>query len=83
MDTRNTTSTGARSPAEDTTTQLRHKVEDAASKVADQGREAGDRVQQVAGNMKSAVDKSVHDQPMATLAIAAVVGFVLGAIWKS
>jgi ElaB/YqjD/DUF883 family membrane-anchored ribosome-binding protein len=83
METRNTTSTGARSPVEDTTTQLRHKVEDAASKVAEQGREAGDRVQQVAGNMKSAVDKSVHDQPMATLAIAAVVGFVLGAIWKS
>jgi ElaB/YqjD/DUF883 family membrane-anchored ribosome-binding protein len=54
-----------------------------ASRVAEQGREAGDRVQEVAGNVKSAVDKSVKDQPMATLAMAAVLGFVLGAIWKS
>jgi ElaB/YqjD/DUF883 family membrane-anchored ribosome-binding protein len=38
---------------------------------------------EVAGNLKGAVDKSVKDQPMATLALAAVVGFVLGAIWKA
>ena len=54
-----------------------------ASRVAEQGREVGDQVQEVAGNLKGAVDKSVKDQPMATLAIAAVLGFVLGAIWKS
>jgi len=58
-------------------------VEGAASKVAEQGREAGERVQEVAGNIKGAVDKSVKDQPMATLAVAAAVGFVLGALWKS
>jgi ElaB/YqjD/DUF883 family membrane-anchored ribosome-binding protein len=46
-------------------------------------REVGDRASEVAGNMKGAIDKSLKDQPMATLAIAAVVGFVLGAIWKS
>ena len=50
---------------------------------ADQVREVGDRAGEVAGNVKGAIDKSVKDQPMATLAIAAVVGFVLGAIWKS
>ena len=50
---------------------------------ADQGREAGERVQEVAGNFKTAVNKSVKDQPMATLAVAAAVGFVLGALWKS
>jgi hypothetical protein len=33
--------------------------------------------------MKTAVDRSLKDQPMATLAMAAVVGFVIGAIWKS
>jgi ElaB/YqjD/DUF883 family membrane-anchored ribosome-binding protein len=37
----------------------------------------------VASNLKGAIDKSVSDQPMATLAVAAMVGFVLGAIWKS
>ncbi len=51
--------------------------------VAEQGREAGERVQQVAGNFKSAVDKSVKDQPMATLAVVGALGFVLGALWKS
>jgi ElaB/YqjD/DUF883 family membrane-anchored ribosome-binding protein len=46
-------------------------------------REAGERIQEVAGNVKGAVDKSVKDQPMATLTIAAAAGFVLGALWKS
>lgn len=59
------------------------QVEDFASKAMDQGREAGERIQEVAGNVKGAVDKSIKDQPMATLAAAAVVGFVLGALWKS
>ena len=58
-------------------------MEDVASRVMEGGREAGERVQEVAGNVKSAVDKSVKDQPMATLAVAAMVGFVLGALWKS
>jgi len=49
----------------------------------EQGREVGERVQEVAGNLKGAVDRSVKDQPMATLAIAAVIGFVLGALWKT
>ena len=33
--------------------------------------------------MKGAVDKSIKDQPMATLAVAAAAGFVLGTLWKS
>ena len=48
----------------------------AAGRVAEQGREAGQRVQDVAGNLKGAVDKSIREQPMATLALAAVVGFL-------
>jgi ElaB/YqjD/DUF883 family membrane-anchored ribosome-binding protein len=59
------------------------RAESAASRVAGQGREAGERMQEVAGNFKSALDKSVRDQPMATIATAAIVGFVLGALWKS
>lgn len=58
-------------------------VEDFASNAAQQGREAGEQIQEVAGNVKGAVDKSIKDQPMATLAAAAAVGFVLGALWKS
>lgn len=59
------------------------RVEGVATSAADQAREVGDRAGEVAGNIKSAVDKSVKDQPMATLAMAAAVGFVLGALWKS
>jgi ElaB/YqjD/DUF883 family membrane-anchored ribosome-binding protein len=59
------------------------RVEDFAGKAMDQGREAGERIQEVAGNVKGAVDKSIKDQPMVTLAAAAAVGFVLGALWKS
>jgi ElaB/YqjD/DUF883 family membrane-anchored ribosome-binding protein len=59
------------------------QAENMASRIAEQGREAGERVQEVASNFKGAVDKSLKDQPMATLAGAAVVGFVLGALWKS
>ena len=58
-------------------------VESAVKTVAVRGREVGGNVQQVAGNLKAAVDTSVKDQPMATLAIVAALGFVLGAIWKS
>lgn len=58
-------------------------AEAAARSVADQGREATERVGEVAGNIKTAVDKSVKDQPMATLAMAAAMGFVVGALWKS
>ena len=58
-------------------------IEGVATGAADQIREVGDRAGEVAGNIKGAVDKSVKDQPMTTLAMAAAVGFVLGALWKS
>jgi ElaB/YqjD/DUF883 family membrane-anchored ribosome-binding protein len=57
------------------------KAEGLASDAIDQLRDTG--AGEVAGNLKGAVDKSVKDQPMATLAMAAAVGFVLGALWKS
>lgn len=59
------------------------QAEGAAHRLAEHGRDAGERMQEVAGNMKGAIDKSLKDQPMATLATAAIVGFILGAIWKS
>lgn len=62
---------------------MANQAEDVANRVSEHGREAAERVQEVAGNFKGAVDKSVKDQPMATLAVAAVLGFVLGALWKS
>ena len=58
-------------------------VESAVKTMAERGHEAGEKVQAVAGNFKTAVDTSVKDQPIATLAVAAALGFVLGALWKS
>ena len=57
------------------------QVEGYASDAMDKLRDTG--AGEVAGNLKGAVDKSVKDQPMVTLALAAVIGFVLGAIWKA
>ena len=62
---------------------LADQAEGVANRVAEQGRQAGERVQEVAGNFKGAVDRSVKEQPLTTLALAAVVGFVLGALWKT
>ena len=59
------------------------QAEDIASQAVDQARVVGGNMKEVAGNIQGAVGKSVEDQPMASLAMAAVLGFVLGAIWKS
>lgn len=59
------------------------QAEDVANRVAEKGRQAGERIQEVAGNIKGSLDTSLRDQPMATLVAAAMVGFVLGALWKS
>ena len=59
------------------------RTESVGNHVAGQGREATKRMQEVGSNFKGALDKSVRDQPMATLATAAIIGFVLGALWKS
>jgi ElaB/YqjD/DUF883 family membrane-anchored ribosome-binding protein len=85
---------GGRSDFSDKTSDLKEKATDQFKKAADraeglatgtadQMREVGERAGEVASNFKSAVDKSVKDQPMTTLAIAAAAGFVLGALWKS
>jgi ElaB/YqjD/DUF883 family membrane-anchored ribosome-binding protein len=59
------------------------RVEGVAGAAADQMRDVTDRTGEVAGNFKRAVDKSVKVQPMTTLVMAAAIGFVLGALWKS
>jgi ElaB/YqjD/DUF883 family membrane-anchored ribosome-binding protein len=67
--------------ATDQLKKVAHRAESLADDAIDQLRQTG--AGEVAGNFKKAVDKSVKEQPMATLAMAAAVGFVLGAIWKA
>lgn len=59
------------------------KAQNMVDHVASQASGATESMQEVAGNLKGAVDRSMTDQPMATVAMAAALGFVLGAIWKS
>ena len=53
-----------------------------ASRVADQARDYGDQAQEVAKQVRPFLEKSLREKPMATLAGAAALAFVLGALWK-
>lgn len=59
------------------------QVEDTANQLMEQGSEARANIQKVAGNFGRALDRSLAEQPMTTLALAVAVGFVLGALWKA
>jgi ElaB/YqjD/DUF883 family membrane-anchored ribosome-binding protein len=64
--------------ASDTTDQLGKVTESAqelAGKLAEQAQEA-------VRNFKPYVEKSMKEQPMATLAVAAAIAFVLAAAWR-
>ena len=68
--------------ATDTFRDVADQAQHFAGRMAEQGREAGEKVQEVAENLKAAAHKSLKDQPMVTLAMAVVLGFVLGALWR-
>jgi ElaB/YqjD/DUF883 family membrane-anchored ribosome-binding protein len=71
--------------ADTTTEQLKRVADNAdeiAAKAAEQVRIHGEKAQDVAKNFKPYVEKSMKDQPIATLAVAAAIGFALGALWK-
>jgi ElaB/YqjD/DUF883 family membrane-anchored ribosome-binding protein len=58
-------------------------IERVVQNVTDQSRQATEQFQEVADNFKTALDKSIKDQPLTTLAVVAGLGFVIGALWKS
>jgi ElaB/YqjD/DUF883 family membrane-anchored ribosome-binding protein len=51
-------------------------------RAAEQVRQFGEKAQDAAQKFKPFVEKSMKEQPLATLAVASVIGFVLGALWK-
>jgi ElaB/YqjD/DUF883 family membrane-anchored ribosome-binding protein len=57
-------------------------VQEIADKVAERAREYGEKAQEAAKDFKPFVERSMKEQPVGTLAAAAVIGFVLGALWK-
>jgi ElaB/YqjD/DUF883 family membrane-anchored ribosome-binding protein len=58
------------------------EAQEIAGKVADQACEYGEKAQEAARNFKPYVEKSMKERPMETLAVASVIGFLLGALWK-
>jgi len=74
-----------RDMADTATDKLKEAGENAqemAGRVAEQARAYGEKAQAAAKEFKPFVEKSLKEQPMTTLAGAAVIGFVLGALWK-
>jgi ElaB/YqjD/DUF883 family membrane-anchored ribosome-binding protein len=57
-------------------------AQDMVENVTEQAREYGQKAQAAAKQAKPFVEKSLKEQPMRTLAGAAVIGFLLGALWK-
>jgi ElaB/YqjD/DUF883 family membrane-anchored ribosome-binding protein len=53
-----------------------------ADGLAEQARAYGQKAQEAAKDFKPYVEKSMKERPMQTLAVASVIGFVLGALWK-
>jgi ElaB/YqjD/DUF883 family membrane-anchored ribosome-binding protein len=68
--------------AQGTMDRVKEAATEYAGKVADQAREYGEQAQEAARDFKPYVEKSMKEQPMATLAVASVIGFMLGALWK-
>jgi len=73
---------GAADVAEGRAKDAGEKIQDMTSGMAEQARQYGEKAQQAARQFKPFVERSLKDQPLATLAGAAVIGFVLGALWK-
>jgi ElaB/YqjD/DUF883 family membrane-anchored ribosome-binding protein len=57
-------------------------AQDMAANAAEQARPYGQKAQDAARQFKPFVERSLRDQPMTTLAGAAAIGFLLGALWK-
>ena len=58
-------------------------LEGAAEGVRHQAVQAKESLATVGETLDRAVRKSLNEQPMTTILMAAAVGFVIGALWKS
>jgi ElaB/YqjD/DUF883 family membrane-anchored ribosome-binding protein len=57
-------------------------VDEALADAEDRGQDAVDAVREVGDNMAEAIDKSLHERPYTTLALALGLGFLFGTIWR-
>ena len=57
-------------------------VEGVVSDATAKGQEAVDAVQEVSDRVVDAIDESLRTRPYTTLAMALVIGFLFGAMWR-
>jgi ElaB/YqjD/DUF883 family membrane-anchored ribosome-binding protein len=79
---RNDRSQAAAEAAKDRVTDAAARTQEYAAKISEQLSEYGEKAQDAARNFQPFVRNSMKEQPLATLAVASLVGFVLGALWK-
>jgi ElaB/YqjD/DUF883 family membrane-anchored ribosome-binding protein len=60
----------------------RATVDNALADAGGKGREAADAVREVTDNISNALEESVQQRPLTTLALAAGLGFIFGATWR-
>jgi ElaB/YqjD/DUF883 family membrane-anchored ribosome-binding protein len=60
----------------------RQTAEDVAHRARSAGREIGDNVQEVAGNFREAVERSVERQPITTVLLAMAAGVLVGGLLR-
>ena len=60
----------------------RSSVDGVMSDAQEKSQEAVDAMRDVSDNLVAAIDDSLKNRPYATLAIAAGLGFLLGAMWR-
>ena len=77
------TNSSAANAAAQTVEGIADAVGRTAHTVAEDGREAGERLMEATDNITSAVVSSVKAQPLAALLVTAGIGFLIGALWKS
>ena len=70
-------------PVKDATSAAKQSVDRAADRLQDAANQSVASLGEVGDNIQKAIDRSLKDQPMTTLALAVAMGFVVGAIWKS
>jgi len=58
------------------------KANAALSAVSERSGRAAEQTGEVLGNFRSAIETSARSQPVTTVALAALAGFVFGAFWR-
>ena len=79
---RNDRSQAAAEAAKERVKDAAARTQDYAEKISEQLSESGEKAQDAVRNFQPFVRSSMKERPMATLAVASLIGFALGALWK-